>query len=186
MSKPDPLVVPAGARIEGTLEVQADVWIQGRVIGRVVSTESVNIGAGANVQANVQAGRVRVQGHLEGDVRSAGAVSIGPKGVLIGDVMCKELRRAEGSRFQGVLQKHSQAPGEGQQGPRPSMSRVPQLPSGAYQPIDDDLPHDPKERRRQIEELKDIYLAELEEPLKDEQGREGPMSSGEIRFFETD
>jgi cytoskeletal protein CcmA (bactofilin family) len=94
--------IDTGLRVKGEISGPGDVRIRGHFEGLIQVTGSVWVEEGGVAMAQVIAGRVRVDGVLDGRVRASRQVSIGPRGKLIGDVWGM-LAVDEGGVFQGRI-----------------------------------------------------------------------------------
>lgn len=94
-------VIGAGVQVEGKLESEGDIVIDGHLRGEVRAAGGVTIGVNAEVHAPIEAQAVTVAGHLRGDVKAAGEVTIAATGNLGGDVVSSGLVIDSGGVFNG-------------------------------------------------------------------------------------
>jgi len=94
-------VISRGICIEGELEGNENLLIEGRVKGRIQSTGNVIVAAGGHVEAVIEARNITIQGRVNGNVEAQEAVEIQKKGVLIGDCRARSIQIREGARFEG-------------------------------------------------------------------------------------
>lgn len=94
--------IDVGMRVRGELSGPGDLKISGFFEGRIHVSGAVWVAAGAQVKADVVAGRVRIDGVLEGTIRASREASVGPDGRLVGDVYGM-LAVDEGGVFQGRI-----------------------------------------------------------------------------------
>lgn len=92
MAKPKETIsiLDAGLTAEGSLSFRGRLVIRGSFRGRLAG-ETIIIGEGGEVYADVRAGSVTVGGHLEGKIRAMHALTILPSGACHGKVICRDL-----------------------------------------------------------------------------------------------
>lgn len=116
----------ASAVIGKTVVINGDVRsgeplnIQGQVIGTVAVAEHLlTIASGADVQAQITARNLEVQGRIEGQVHVAETVFIRKEAEFIGDIRASSLVIEEGGYIKGNIDLTKQA----QDGPFESAAR---------------------------------------------------------------
>ncbi len=92
MAKPKETIsiLDAGLTMDGTLSFRGRLIIRGVFKGRL-SGETIVIGEGGEVYADVKAGGVTIGGHFEGKVRAMRELTILPTGACQGKVICRDL-----------------------------------------------------------------------------------------------
>jgi|GEM_PF-715553 len=120
----DTTLIGPGIRVDGDFRGEGDVVVAGRLDGSVHTSGRVTVNQGGLLLADVTANEVRIEGVLEGDVRAATGVSIGPHGTLQGHVQGK-LSIDDGGIFRGTVDR------DGQDSPpeRPRRAAVTTVPS---------------------------------------------------------
>jgi cytoskeletal protein CcmA (bactofilin family) len=81
----------------GTLKVDGDVHIEGRLEGEVAASGEVSVRPTGSVRAKIEARDIVISGSVDGSVIAQGLVSIGDTAVLSGDVRSARLRVDEGA-----------------------------------------------------------------------------------------
>ena len=94
-------VIGPGLSIEGELTSQEEVVVHGTVRGTLTSNDSVSVGSGGVVEADVRAASLSVAGNVTGNVSANERVDIQAGGRLIGDVKASRLTIADGASFKG-------------------------------------------------------------------------------------
>ncbi|HXS16042.1 MAG TPA: polymer-forming cytoskeletal protein [Polyangiaceae bacterium] len=89
--------------IDGNLKSDASVRIEGRVLGRVESKDSVHLGLGSAVSSDVQGQRVVLAGSVAGNVEAKDRVDLMAGAKLTGDVRSPRLTIADGANFRGKV-----------------------------------------------------------------------------------
>jgi cytoskeletal protein CcmA (bactofilin family) len=81
----------------GTLSVDGDVHIEGRVEGEVTATGEVNVHSPGTARAKIEARDVVIAGTVDGSVVARDLVSIGDSASLSGELQSSRLRVDEGA-----------------------------------------------------------------------------------------
>jgi cytoskeletal protein CcmA (bactofilin family) len=94
-------VLFANSSISGKLSYNLPVKIDGRFSGEVKATELLVIGSNAQVDAQVSARQLQLEGKLVGNVQVMGCFEILPGGSFQGEARVGELRVHPGAVFEG-------------------------------------------------------------------------------------
>jgi cytoskeletal protein CcmA (bactofilin family) len=90
-----------GSRVEGKLTFEGSVRIDGQVEGEVSAQDTVIIGEGAELTAQINAATVVVQGRLTGDISARKRVELMAPGTVVGNISTPSLIIHEGVVFEG-------------------------------------------------------------------------------------
>jgi cytoskeletal protein CcmA (bactofilin family) len=104
MSNPAPVersFFGTGTRIEGTLEIDGDVKLEGHFRGKVVGTATITVGEQANVQANLYAPTVVVQGLVRGEIHARDRLELSRSAKVNGVLRAQRVKIEEGALFEG-------------------------------------------------------------------------------------
>ncbi|MCK4856519.1 MAG: polymer-forming cytoskeletal protein [candidate division Zixibacteria bacterium] len=85
----------------GTIEVKGALRIDGKLKGKIISDETVQIGATGVVEADVVAKTVTVAGSVTGNIETSEMMELKDKGKIIGDVKTKSVVIEQGAVFHG-------------------------------------------------------------------------------------
>jgi cytoskeletal protein CcmA (bactofilin family) len=96
--------------VNGRVEGEEDLRIEGRVEGSVSLTETLYIAEGGIVAAKVAARDVVVSGVVVGNVNATNSVTLNPGAKLIGDISTPRLIIADGAAFRGNVAMDGEAP----------------------------------------------------------------------------
>lgn len=96
-------IIGAELIIDGNLQSEATIRVNGRVVGRVDSAASVDLGPGSSVLSDVRAQRVNVAGSVAGNVEAKERVDLLAGAKLTGDVRAPRLTIADGANFRGKV-----------------------------------------------------------------------------------
>lgn len=90
-----------GAAFEGKLTFEGTVRIDGRFKGEVFSDDTLVIGEGAQVEAQIDVGEVIIQGTVVGNVVAKRSIEIHAPGRIKGDIHTPALQIDKGVIFEG-------------------------------------------------------------------------------------
>ena len=90
-----------GAQFEGKLTFDGTVRIDGRFKGEVFSDDTLVIGEGAIVEAEIEIGDVIIQGVVVGNIKAKRSIEIHAPGRVKGDLHTPSLQIAKGVIFEG-------------------------------------------------------------------------------------
>jgi cytoskeletal protein CcmA (bactofilin family) len=105
-----------GSRVEGKLTFDGSVRIDGQVEGEISAQDTVIIGEGAEVTAQIQANSVVVQGRVNGDIIARKRVELKAPATLVGNVNTPILVIHEGVVFEGNCTMGGAASGRAERG----------------------------------------------------------------------
>ena len=94
-------VVGPSVKIQGDLNSEGNIRIEGQVQGKVKTSQSVFIGSGAKITADVLAGNAVIGGEVQGNIKISGSLILQATAVIIGDINCSVLRVEDGALFTG-------------------------------------------------------------------------------------
>jgi cytoskeletal protein CcmA (bactofilin family) len=90
-----------GATFEGKLTFEGTVRIDGRFKGEVFTDDTLVIGEGAHVEAQIDVGEVIIQGTVVGNVTAKRSIEIHAPGRVKGDLHTPSLQIDKGVIFEG-------------------------------------------------------------------------------------
>jgi cytoskeletal protein CcmA (bactofilin family) len=102
-----------GASFEGKLTFEGTVRVDGRFKGEVFSDDTLVIGEGAVVEAEIDIGEIIIQGTVNGNIKAKRSIEIHAPGRVKGDIHTPSLQIDKGVIFEGRSFM------EGQTTPRP-------------------------------------------------------------------
>jgi len=94
-------VIGAGSRIDGTVECDGALRIDGRLSGNLKCGETVTIGETGYVEADVAATLVVIAGELHGNATATELIELLPTGKLYGDATAPRIALSEGATVCG-------------------------------------------------------------------------------------
>ena len=102
--KPDSISTFLGpdARVEGTLEFQGTIRLDGNLKGKIVSSDgTVIVGEKARISADIAVGTAIVMGEVTGTIDAADRIEVYPPGRIVGDIQSPLISIEEGGRLNG-------------------------------------------------------------------------------------
>jgi cytoskeletal protein CcmA (bactofilin family) len=100
----DAAVIGPSIQIKGDLSGEEDLVIQGKVNGTIQLREkSLTVGCQGQVDANVLAHSIIVEGEVKGDLYGSERVSIRKTGNVQGNIVSPKVSLDEGCRFKGSI-----------------------------------------------------------------------------------
>ena len=116
-----------GATFEGKLTFEGTVRIDGRFKGEVFTDDTLVIGEGAHVEAQIDVGEVIIQGTVVGNVTAKRSIEIHAPGRVKGDLHTPTLQIDKGVIFEGrsfmeaaTSNRPAAAPAAAAQPPKPT------------------------------------------------------------------
>ena len=97
--------------ITGTLDIKGALRVDGTVIGKVISSDCVTIGASGTVEAEIESNTAVIAGKLSGNVHASEKIELQAKCEMSGDLKTKSLVIEQGAIFCGACNMN-----EGQSG----------------------------------------------------------------------
>lgn len=91
-------------KIKGTISGHEDLYVDGEIEGTVeLSGNTLTVGPNGNVNADVKAQVISVQGRLTGNVQAGDRVEISKTGSLEGDLTTARIAIEDGAVFRGSI-----------------------------------------------------------------------------------
>ena len=94
-------VIAQGTSIKGNLKSDESVQLDGSFEGELDIKQTVHVGSGATIKANIKAGEVKISGRVDGNIEAKDRLEIMSSGKLFGDIKTPRLIIAEGVVFEG-------------------------------------------------------------------------------------
>jgi cytoskeletal protein CcmA (bactofilin family) len=87
--------------IEGDIESDEDVRVEGNVKGRIATRGDLVVGASGVVEAEIDTRNVEIAGQVFGNIKATQKVEITEGGRAVGDVKAQRILIADGAVFKG-------------------------------------------------------------------------------------
>ncbi len=94
-------VVGPSVKIQGDLNSEGNIRIEGSVSGKVKTSQSVHVGEAAKLNADINAGNAVVAGEVQGNLKISGNLVLTSTARIAGDIACSILRVEDGAQFSG-------------------------------------------------------------------------------------
>lgn len=120
-----PTVIPAHTRVDGRIETQADLIVEGRCDGRIDAGGTVRVVTNAVCKASVQARVAEIHGEVIGDVVCTKAIVVATGARVVGNLRAPEVSVDSGCEVDGKIDLLEPAPDQA------SIRRVPVRTRGA-------------------------------------------------------
>jgi cytoskeletal protein CcmA (bactofilin family) len=90
--------------VKGEVSGSEALYVDGRVEGTInLSGNRLTVGRNGQVQANINAKEVVIQGKVKGNITASDRVDIRNEGALTGDVICQRISIEDGAYFKGGI-----------------------------------------------------------------------------------
>ncbi|MDR3642436.1 MAG: polymer-forming cytoskeletal protein [Candidatus Doudnabacteria bacterium] len=101
LNSPAETVVGPSVKIQGDLNSEGNIKIEGQVSGKVKTSQSVFVIPGAKINADILAGNAVVGGEIQGNLKITGHLILQSTAKIIGDINCQIFRVEDGAQFSG-------------------------------------------------------------------------------------
>ena len=101
-----------GCVFEGKIRGRGSLECHGTITGTVTLDGEIHIGERGNARAQLNAGRIVVDGHLVGNAIGSERVEVGATGKVTGDIRAPSVSFAEGAVFEGNVEMRSTLAGK--------------------------------------------------------------------------
>lgn len=97
--------INSGLKITGEVFGDSDLVIDGEVQGKVrLSSGRVTVGPSGRVQAEIEAREIVIEGTVQGNLKAADSVRLGPAGRVTGSVLTPRIAIDDGARLRGKVE----------------------------------------------------------------------------------
>lgn len=97
-------LIAVGAELHGDLRFQGAVQVDGKVIGNLVTSEGmVRVSAQGQVEGEIRAPHVVIDGEVIGDVHASGHLELGVRARVRGNLYYALMEMAMGAQIEGRL-----------------------------------------------------------------------------------
>ncbi len=98
-------VIGPGLKIRGEISGNSDLHIEGEAQGEIRLTGGrVSVGSSGNVQANIDAREISVEGTLQGNLKASESVRLGPSSKVQGSITAPRIGIDDGARLRGKVE----------------------------------------------------------------------------------
>ena len=94
-------IIGKGTSVEGNIDTNGNISVEGEVKGNVVSKSKVALGPSSYVEGKVLANNAIIAGEIQGSVEISELLTLKPTAVIHGDIMTNKLIVEAGATFNG-------------------------------------------------------------------------------------
>ena len=110
----------SGSRLEGTLNTESSVRVDGIVKGKLICKNTLTVGINGEIEGEIEAKNAIIGGKIKGKIIVIEKLVLESKAVLIGDLKANKLIIDEGAVFDGTsLMRKTETP------PAPARPEIP-------------------------------------------------------------
>jgi cytoskeletal protein CcmA (bactofilin family) len=95
-------IIGKGTHLEGQIEVNGGIRIDGQVKGKIVCTDTLSVGGEGIVEADLKSKHAIIEGKVNGNIIATEKLELHSTSVLIGEFTTKRLAVEEGAVFHGM------------------------------------------------------------------------------------
>jgi cytoskeletal protein CcmA (bactofilin family) len=96
-------IIAAGTRIDGNLETDGVIKIEGRVEGSVRAARQVLVGRQGEVQGDIHTREAVIGGRVQGTIVATERLEVQGTSVIVGDIETRAIAVIEGGRINGTV-----------------------------------------------------------------------------------
>ncbi|SDG70562.1 bactofilin family protein [Desulfosporosinus hippei] len=103
-SSGDTTLIAAECQITGSIKINGNARIDGKIEGTVQSTGDLVIGPSAFLTADIEANTVSIAGEVHGNIKTTDLLELNSTARLFGDISTRQFKVEQGARFTGMSQ----------------------------------------------------------------------------------
>ncbi len=103
-------IIGAGTTLKGEVACKGTIRIEGVVVGKVMSEDSIVLLESARVKGDLSAGQIIISGEVQGNVHALDRLEILARGKVIGDIAAPRIAIHEGVLFEGLCTMKAESP----------------------------------------------------------------------------
>jgi cytoskeletal protein CcmA (bactofilin family) len=96
-------IIAVGMSVNGDIDSDGTVKVEGSVVGQVRATTQVLIARGGEVRGDISAREVIVGGSVVGTISATERIEVQPGAAIEGDVLTRRIAVAEGAKLDGQV-----------------------------------------------------------------------------------
>ncbi len=94
-------IIGPSVKVEGSFNGEANVLVEGEIIGNLQTKGNLTVAEGAKVEAEVEAANLLVSGEITGNIKCHGKLELTPSAKITGDVETSIISVQTGAMIQG-------------------------------------------------------------------------------------
>lgn len=103
-SSGDTTYISAECQITGSIKINGNARIDGKIEGSIVVTGDIIIGSNAILEANIEASTLSLAGEVRGIIKTTDLLELNSTARLFGDICTRQFKVDQGARFTGKSQ----------------------------------------------------------------------------------
>jgi cytoskeletal protein CcmA (bactofilin family) len=97
--------IGAGLKIRGDISGDANLIIEGEAQGKIqMGAGRVTVGPNGNVNADIEAAQIIIEGVVQGNLRASDSVRLGPASRVQGSLLARRIAIDDGARLRGKVE----------------------------------------------------------------------------------
>lgn len=97
-------LIAAECQITGSIKINGNARIDGKIEGSVHATGDLVIGTSAFLKADIEANTVSIAGEVRGNIKTTDLLELSATARLFGDIFTRQLKIEQGAHFTGKSQ----------------------------------------------------------------------------------
>ena len=97
-------IIGKGTVIEGIVKVQNSLRLDGKIEGKIMTTDSLIVGKNGEFDGEIRARNAIIAGHVKGQVFASGKVVLEENSITEGEIKTAKLSINDGAQFDGTCQ----------------------------------------------------------------------------------
>jgi len=98
----DTTLIAAECQITGSITINGNIRIEGKIEGSVQATGDLIVGTSAFVKADIEANTVSIAGEVRGNIKTTDLLELTATARLFGDICTRQLKIEQGATFTGT------------------------------------------------------------------------------------
>lgn len=103
-SSSDTTFISAECHITGSVTINGNARIDGKIEGSIHATGDLVIGASAVLKADIEANTVSIAGEVRGNIKTTDLLELNATAQLFGDICTRQFKVDQGAHFTGTSQ----------------------------------------------------------------------------------
>ena len=103
-SSGDTTFIAAECQITGSIKINGNARIDGKIEGTIIATGDLIIGTSALLEANIEANTLSLAGEIRGNIKTTDLLELNATARLFGDICTSQLKVEKGAHFEGKSQ----------------------------------------------------------------------------------
>ena len=100
----DTTLIAADCQIVGSITINGNARIDGKIEGSVQATGDLIIGTSAFLKADIEANTVSIAGEVHGNIKTTDLLELNASARLYGDICTRQFKVEQGAQFTGKSQ----------------------------------------------------------------------------------